>query len=61
MNPFGLRSAHVLAARSRLARRSKTPPMTCSKRRSCAQRSNSTHDCEDIFGYAKFTSIRPEQ
>jgi hypothetical protein len=27
MNPFGLRSAHVLGARSRLGRRRKTPPV----------------------------------
>jgi hypothetical protein len=61
MNPLGLRSAQVLAARSGRTRRVKTPPIALSKRLPSAYRSISTHDCGDVFGYAKFTPIGPGQ
>jgi hypothetical protein len=59
MNPLGLRSAQVLGAGSRPAHRVKTPPIALSQRRYFTPRSISTHDCGDVFGYAKFTSIGP--
>jgi hypothetical protein len=59
MNPLGLRSARVLAARSGRTRRVKTPPIAFRSAALPTQRSTSTHDCADEFGYAKFTSIVP--
>jgi hypothetical protein len=59
MNPLGLRSAEVSEARSGRTRRVKTPPIALSGRRSSTQRSTTTHDCGDDFGYAKFTQIVP--
>jgi hypothetical protein len=59
MNPLGLGSARVLAARSGPTRRVKTPPIALPERGSSTPRSSSTHDCGDDFGYAKFTQIAP--
>jgi hypothetical protein len=57
MNPFGLRSAHVLGACSERTRHNKTPRIPDRSAVIQPYRSNSTHDCGDIFGYAKFMQI----
>jgi hypothetical protein len=57
MNPLGLRSTHVQGARSQRMRPIKTPPVPVSARPIQRLRSNSTHDCAGVSGYAEFTHI----
>jgi hypothetical protein len=55
MNPFGSRPAHVRGARVAAKTRRFPYPGAAIRR----HRPISTHDCEDSFGYAKFTPIAP--
>src|SRR5579863_1015682 len=57
MNPFGLRPAYVLGARSGRTCRIKTPPVPLSERPIQPRRSNSTRDCGGILVYVKFMHL----